>query len=120
MAIIGEIVDPIDWNSHEPVQVFDAFSRGIRSQILVRPDRLDDLIADRVNRIQSIHGALKDDRNLLPTYGVQLGMILPETSVRATNDIDEISLLRGGAEPILCFSKPVTDRGIVRGLEAGR
>jgi Glu-tRNA(Gln) amidotransferase subunit E-like FAD-binding protein len=40
----------------------------VLGKALVQDDRLGDLLTDRLHRVQGVHGALEDDRDVLPAY----------------------------------------------------
>src|SRR3989475_10449840 len=64
-------------------------------------NRLDNLVSDRVYRIQGVHRTLEYDGDLFPPDRVELRMVSPQASILETRDPEEVALL-------------------VRRLEAGR
>ena len=81
--------------AHELQEVERALVRRIARDVLVMNDRLDDLAADRVERIERGHRLLEDHGDLPPTDGVELPLGQAEDVAAAIIDFPGCLAVRG-------------------------
>ncbi len=72
-----------------------AVSRLAPSHVLVGPEGLDNLLADRQNRVKPAHWVLRDERYLLPSEAAHLAVAQPDQVTVAEPDLAGDNLRRG-------------------------
>ncbi len=86
-------------NTHQVEQFNDTviqYAGGIGRQVF--DDRFLDLIANRADGVQRIHGALKDDRDAAPAQLFQLFFVERSNIFTLENDMTIHDLSRGGEQ----------------------
>src|SRR3989442_11053109 len=112
---MGVVVDPIQRDADEVVELLDAFAGLEVVELLMGLNRLDDLVSDRVNRIQRVHRTLEDDGDLLPPDRVELRMVSPQASILETRDPEEVALLARRLEAGRRLAEDASHLRIARG-----
>ena len=64
--LVWVVVDALGIDAHEVKELAGTLHRLGVAHALVQHDRLGDLLAGRAHRVESVHGSLEDDRDLLP------------------------------------------------------
>ena len=83
--LVRVLIPALGRDADQIQQFINAFPGVVTVHEIVKQDGLPNLITDPHHRIQGVHGALKDDGDLLPAIGAHLALAQGE-QVRAVED----------------------------------